>query len=864
MLFAALISSLPPPAQVALRRVLLVIPVMAVAKVQRAAVLMFVRRVLLPLLTDAFPAVCGALEGVKLNSSSATLIAALSHAVTAYSLTEKLMKADRAASLAFTTGTTACLFNEEEHLRLLLGAVVDAEAPSLPSALLSAPRPALTAGAPRMCSAFFSTTTPVALKAYLRHVHARPRASHVTIFVPGLLTAPWTTHLIPLLRDLFCRQGTAIVGYDICADAEHYDVDLRHLRDRIRQEPRSTAESSALPPVSSAASPFGVLVLASIRGRRFRNGDKACVFAKMHGWQVVELCLPTLPLDAVHELNPQRRPQWLSARQVQRATSSVRPDVRLTAFDDAGMYGGAVVELCSDDNALLLHMKRQCQPGLVERPVDGAAGQAKARNFPRPAAAVTPRKLPSSAVSATLGAASGASEFITKVWCPWARRLCAAVWREASMLHPGAVTAQEAVAALRRFPLQTSPKVPPRAQAQLRRLLSPRRGGVSTTDNDSAPGDASRHVSANTPVEQRTTYIKTPLAAVSLFAEPQPHAASPVDVGSDRGDKGSLTVAKTTSPARAAAAALMAPEEALTNWAVERRIRLRWSSLLMSLTFAAGGAPRVASDAAAAVGTSAAYLSLWSFVAQLPPWVVTVSAADDGETARGERRSSCCVEAFATALLVRVASPRAVAKLLRDEALVDAAAVRPRAWDSLATTPNSTVEEALTFEDAVVFPGCDQATRLSEELLYLPLSPELPVSARAAMLRVLWDKVPHAGDAASASVRSSWLERRKATGALSAHVQATVNSIYQMHLPQAQRRLDGKALSPAASAGNTLPNGIARGHSGGTVVSAQDAEKVQQFLFDVVPASSVTPSLSAGAALKSLAQTLIPAVMSNL
>ncbi|CBZ29920.1 conserved hypothetical protein [Leishmania mexicana MHOM/GT/2001/U1103] len=848
ILFTALVSSLPPPAQVALRRVLLAIPVMAVAKVQRAAVLMFARRVLLPLLTDAFPAVYGALEGVTLNASSATLIAALSHAVVAYSLAEKL-KADRAASLAFTTGSAACLLSEEEHLRRLLGSVVDAEAPSLPSAQLSVQRLAPTAAAPRMCSEFFSTTTPVALKAYLHHVHTRPRASHVTIFVPGLITAPWTTHLIPLLRDVFCRQGTAVVGYDICADAEHYDVDLRRLHDWIRQERQSTAGSSALPPAPSAASPCGVLVLASIRGRRVRNGDKACVFAKMHGWQVVELCVPTLPLDAVDDLNPQRRPQWVRARQSQRATSFVRPDVRLTAFDDAGMYGGAVVELCSSDNSLLLYMKSQCQPGLVESGVNGAVVQAKVCNSPRLTAAVTPRMLPSSAVNATLDAASGTSELITKVWCPWARRLCAAVWSEAHMLHQGSV------AALRRFPTQAFPKVPLRAQAQLRRLLLPRRGGVSTTGNGNAPGGPLHHVSASTPVEHRTTYITTPLAAVSLLTEPQPPAASPVGTGSNRGGTETLTLTKTTSPAGAAAAALMAPEEALTNWAVERRIRLRWSSLLMSLTFAA------------AVGTSAAYLSLWSFVAQLPPWVVAVSAADDGETARGERRSSCCVEAFATALLVRVAcpaSPRAVAEVLRDEALVDAAAVRPRAWDSLAATPNPAGEEALKFEDAVLFPGCDQATRLSEELLYLPLSPELPVSARAAMLRVLWNKVPHTVDAASASVHSSWLERRKAACALSAHVQATVNSVYQMYLPQAQRGRDGKALSLAASAGNTPPSVIAWGHSGGSAVSAQDAERVQRFLFDGVPASSVTPLLSAGAALKSLAQTLIPTVMSNL
>ncbi|GET91863.1 hypothetical protein, conserved [Leishmania tarentolae] len=864
MLFTALVSSLPPPAQVAIQRVLLIISAMTVARVQRTVVLMFTRRVLFPLLTGAFPTVFGALEGVKLNSSSATLIAALSHAVIAYSLAQKLLKADREASFAFTKDFAACLLSEEEHLRRLVGAVVGVEVPSLSSPLLSAPRPALMGTPPRMCSVFFSTTTPVALNAYLHHAHARRRASHVSIFVPGLLTAPWTTHLIPLLHDVFCRHGTAVVGYDICVDAEHYDVDLRHLRDLILQGRQSTTESSAPPSPSRAASPVGVLVLASIRGRCVRNRDQALVFAKMHGWQVVELCVPTLPLAAVHDLNPQRRPQWVRARQAQCATSSVRPDVRLTAFDDAGMYGGAVVELCSCDIALLLHMKNQCQPGFVEGGVNDAARQAKTCNSFLPATAVTLCTLPSSAVTATLDAASGTSEFI-KVWCPWTRRLCAAALREACMLHQDSVIAQEALAVLRRFPTQTFSNVPLRAHTKLRRLLSPDKGGDKTTDDNSAPGDALHRVSASTPVEQRTTYITTPLAPVSLLTAPRFPAAAPVGSGNNQGGKKSLMVAKTPSPSRASAAAPITPEEALTSCAMEHRIRLRWSSLIMSQTFSIGGAPTVSSDSAAAVRTSAAYLSLWSFIAQLPPWVVAVSAADDGETAQGERRSSCCVEAFATALLVRVfhpASPRAVAELLRDEALVGAAAVRPHVWDSLATTPNSIREDVLKFEDAVVFPGCSQATRLSEELVYLPLSPELPVSVRAAMLQVLWNKVPNAGDAASASVHSNWLERSVTVGALSAHVQATMNFIYRMHLPQVQRGHNGKVLSSTASTVNTLPNVIAQGHSGGNV-SAEDAERVQQLLFNGV-CSSVAPPLSAGAALKSLAQTLLPAVVSSL
>ncbi|CAM40670.1 conserved hypothetical protein [Leishmania braziliensis MHOM/BR/75/M2904] len=837
MLLAALIGALPPPAQVVLRRALRVISVMTLAKVQRTAVLMLARRLLLPLITGAFPTASGAFKPAKLNSSSATLIEALSHAFTVYSLAKKLIKADRGDSFVFTAATAACLSSEEGPLCRLLGAVVGTEALSLSSALPSVPPSVSTAAPPRMRSALFSTTTPVALNAYLRYVHARTRASHVAILVPGLLTAPWTTHLIPVLRDAFRSQGTTVVGYDICADAEHYDVDLRHLRDLIRQVRRSTAKPCALSSASSAASLTGVLVLASVRGRSVRNGDEACVLVKMHGWQVVELCVPTLPLDAVHDLDPKHRPQWMRKRQAQCTTLSVRPDVRLTAFDDAGMYGGAVVELCSDDSALLLHMKSQCQPGQVENRGGDAVWQTKARSYPR--------------LTATLDAVTGASKFIIKVWCPWAHRLCAVAWQEAGMQHQGTAMAQEALAMLHRFPTQTLPRVPLYAQAQLRRWLLRRRGGTGTTDDDGISGVASHRVSADTPVEKRTTYITHPVATDSV-----------------QGGKKSLTVVKSESSARIAAAALTAPEEMITNCTMEWQIRLRWSVLLMSPTFSSDSAPRVTSDAAGATRTFAAYLSLWSFVAQLPPWVVAVSAADDGETARGERRSSCCVEAFATALLVRVAdpaSPRATAELLRNEALVEAAAVRPRAWDSLATARDASGVEVLRFEDAVVFPGCAQATRLSEELLYLPLSPDLPVSVRAAMLRLLWDEVPHAGGAASESVHSRQPGCSRAAGALSAHVQATMNSIYRAYLPQAQRGHDGKALPSSASGSNTLPSAIAQSHSREGVISAQDATRVEQFLFDgVSSSSSVASPLSAGAILKSIAQTFIPALGSNL
>ncbi|KAG5469392.1 hypothetical protein LSCM1_02609 [Leishmania martiniquensis] len=864
LLLAALEGSLPPAAQAALRRVLCVIALMARAKVQRAAVLMFARRVLFPLLTGSFSTASGLPKAAKLSSSSATLIAELSHAAIVCSLAERLLKVDWRASLRFTEATAARSPSEEESLLRFLGAVVDSGAPSLPSAPLSVPLPYPIAAPPRRCSAFFSTTTPLALKAYLNYLHARPKSSPVAIFVPGLLTAPWTTHLIPIMRDFCRRQGTVVVGYDIRADAAHYDVDLRHMRKLIHQLRRREADSLA----SGAAPEAGVLVLASIRGRSVRNREKACILAKMHGWQVVELCVPTLPPDAVRGLEPQGRPQWVSARQSQCTMSSVRADLCLTAFDDAGMYGGAVVELCSADSALLMHMKRQCQPERAESRYNDRAWQAKARFSPHPAApALRRRALLSSALTATLNAVSGTSELIAELWSRWVHRLCTAAWCEANMLRLGSAMLLETSAGLRRFPQQMLLSVPLYAQEQLRRLLAHCTRGVGPAANGSATRVASHSISASTSVEERTTYITAPLAAASLRAAPQSPATSPVDAYTDGGGGGSLTVAGSLSPSRAAAATLTAPEDEPTNSAVEWRIRLRWSWLLMLPIVAVGGAPQAASGAATTAHTSVEYVSLWSFVAQLPPWVVAVSAADDGETALGSRRSSCCVEAFATALLVRLAypaSPRAVAELLRTEARVEAAAVRPRTWDSFAAAPDTVGVEALKFEDAVLFPGCTEAARLGEELLYFPLSSSLPVSVRGAVLRVLWDKVPHAEDVDRASMQLRWLQGSRVASAVSDHVTATLNSIYQRHLASAQQRRDSSALHSGTDGRNTPPSVVAHGHSRAGRVSAQDAERVQRLLFDGASSSSAASSLSVRVALSSLTKNFISAVTSSL
>lgn len=871
MLLTALFGSLPPPAQTALRRLLLLIPVTGLAKMQRVAAQEFAKRVLLPLLTGVLPSsVAQACASVKLPRSSAALLSTLSSAMVLYSAGAKLFKADQRACAAFNPAALAALPSEEELLRCLISAVAGVAAAVPPAAqrrvIPSAPSPP-----PRMCDVLFSTTTPVALKAYLRHTQGHSRASALTVYVPGLLTAPWTTHLVPLLCNAAARRhGTIVVGYDVVLCDAGYDVDLPHLR-KVSQSHRHGEDSSSSKrnatkvtdvlasraAASAAAQAFvpttGVLVLASIRGRRVRNADEACVWAKMQGWAVVELCVPTVPPAALDALAPPPlQPQWMRDRQARCGGAAlVRPDLRVTAFDDAGMYGGAVVEVCTSDASLRLHMQRECQPGLAEGRDDAASARCNAAPAPRTVHSLVP-----AAVASAADAAARSNEFLATVWGPWTQRLCVAAWREADVLHQGSVLAQEAWTALRRFPTQTLPSLPAHAAAQLHRLASLRLfqagSGAGGGQDDAVPT-----ASADTPLEQRTTYITGPLAPLATSG-----LGPPVRPPASRGTRTAAGPAVTRETAVAAAKAALpsVPEQALTNSPVEWRIRLRWSSLLLSPAIASAATPSLSPSSPTTTAT-AAYLSVWSFVAQLPPWVVAVSVAGDDGNDHGAAtpysllRSAACVEASATALLVRVAfpaSPRAAAELLREEAHVEAAAVRSQMWtaqpaDAGARVAPSAGAESFAFADVVIFPGCAKAARLGEELLYLPLSPELPVHVRAAMLRVLWDKVPHAEDAAHAGL----VQRRGSPASLSPHVQATLNHIYRTTLPHARLPRGDDSGMRALAVG------------GAAAVAGQDAERVQRYFFDCAAAVSAS-SLAPLTAAKSLAQTLLLTTMSSL
>ena len=773
----------------------------------------------------------------------------------------------------------------------------------------------------RVCATLFATTTPVALTSYLRHVLACAGHGLVTIYVPGLLAAPWTSHLLPLLRRVQRQHGAHVVGYDLYIDAHHYEVDVRHLQQLAQQQQcsdlsgssrtrlsagSSKAASTAVPPAPTPALDSTVLILASLRGRSVHNRDAAVEYAKSRGWQVMELCLPTLPPQAITMTTTADSNSAVTAAAANLALH-IAPDIHITAYDDAGMYGGAVVHLCVNDRRLLARMFDECQVGLAEVASRAASGTPKRRaarscskSSTRDKSSVLPMLHSTALVTTVTDLGARSSEFLINVWLPWSSRLYYALQAEAeaSALRRVRATAQQSWILMTRFLTETLPMVPFTAQQRIMSLLPGRAlqdrlhalAGKSAEDSVNScaataaaaaaaaaeavgsQNDASRSV-ADATVEQRTTMITQPLPPLDLLpptpparqsSQQQQEAASPASTqraeaskekeeqkvpllpsadaeGAEstidgRGGGNSALMSWMPQLPKPGAATAAGPKEAkVVNTPAEWHIRLRWTALLLAtygdgITGAGVAAPSLPPSSPAANDVcAAAYVSLWSFIAQLPPWVAAVSAEGEESPANGWN----CVEVAATALLVRVAYPassRAVAQLLRDEADVDARAVSTYAWQAdsarqiksnAATTTNTTSHQCVFhFEDAAVMPGCPHAAALAEELVYLPLAPNMATAVRGAVLRVLWEKVPHAYDSVKA--------HRRADGA-PPHVLKTLrvlNRAYMTDTPDLVRSDGERPQGTRKSKYHPL-----RLDTDNLGFSAQDVEQAQQLLF---------------------------------
>ncbi|KPA76635.1 hypothetical protein ABB37_07493 [Leptomonas pyrrhocoris] len=771
----------------------------------------------------------------------------------------------------------------------------------------------------RVSASLFATTTPVALASFLHHVMARAGHEPVTIYVPGLLTAPWANHLTPLMRQVRRRYGAHVVGYDVRVDARLYEVDMHHLHrldercrasSNVRSSARSTTTTATTGASSTAAaspppstSTTSVLLLASLRGRSVHNRDEAFEFAKSRGWQVVELCVPTLPLDAVDSLDdataqpPVGRTHFaVTPALATRLAFCTRPDVRITAFDDVGMYGGAVVHLCVNDRRLIPHMMNACQVGLSDpagaqpgaTPEENAVRSNKGRHVKGAALHSLPTKAITSATDFTVRC----SEFLAHVWFPWSRCLCDVLQdAEVASLLQTKTRLQQALATSSRALTHKLCGIPSVVHRNVRRRLSGgasqtgtftgKSGTVGTVADTQDAGAGEQHITADTAVEQRTVYIAHPLPPLSLVPAPTPptqqqqhdtatpaekyverkganesegeeaKSSSPSSRTTDGGEcvGGALTSWMSRLPKREATGAAATGEAAEgTNTPAEWRIRLRWTAMLLAAyaTAIPCAEPPPLSSAPPARGAAclAAYVSLWSFVAQLPPWVAAVSA--ENEASRQNDGGDCrCVELAATALLVRVAypaSPRAVAQLLCDEAAVDARAVSARTWEDDAGAATAAPDKPprtrdFAFDDVLVMPGCAHVAALAEELLYIPLRFSMDVKARGAVLRVLWDKVPHAYGKAVATPRRS--DGAPATAVR--RLQTLYRNFLSGTLPASIS--EGEARRAASKERKYRP---LRPCSTNLSVSDLDVERAQQAIFhnaqSAVAAAVVTPS----------------------
>jgi hypothetical protein len=928
MLFTALCVSLPEDAQHLLSVFLWVIPFFTLYKVpltttaavRRGIRLLFVRAVME--VADKHPVASQPQTSVWESQLLSTLTQFMLRCLR-YTQMTKLVTS--------LFGSTMQDSIPADHLAALTDAVLcksvlAAAGQSIPARSPASQRALSSPSDARVCAALFATTTTAALSSYLHHVLSRAAHQSVTLYVPGLLTAPWTTHLTPLLHRVQRQHGAQVVGYDVELNAHRYEVNLDHLHKLVQDRdhragnssvkttvfPRSrpTATTAAAASLPAAATTTAVLFLASVRGRCPHNCDKAFELAKSQRWHVVELCVPTLPLPAATQIAGTNRVTATATHLV----LPIIPDVRITSFDDAGMYGGAVVHLCVSDARLIARMTSECQVGFPEirsdvgradTPEKTTGVRSVQQSSHRSATGAMMCSLPSSAIAATTDLTTRSSEYLKSVWVPWASRLRHALQQEAATsLHRVAKMQQSVTAsshsvveALTSLPATTLQRVTGWPPSSARALQSGKRvpptGGAEYCEDSSGQKQQQR-VTADTTVEQRTTVITQPLPPLDLVssaAAPQTprkrESGAPTEEGTAQPQNGLWSFSTSREEGGALTSwmlrlsrqetAVAAAEEAPANTPAEWRIRLRWTALLLS-TYTGGvavaepssGRPTPSRDVC-----TAAYVSLWSCVAQLPPWVGAVSAENEASLRRvssgcvDNGDGSDCVEVAATALLVRVAYPasaRAVAQLLRDETAVDARAVVSRAWDdadksTTTASPPARVSPFL-FEEALVMPGCTHAAALADELLYIPLTLFMDTGVRDAVLRVLWEKVPHAHDT---------VETLRRTDGAPNGVLANLNAIYRTYLA-AEAAAASHTMKTMREAGKVQYRPLRlRSSSSTTDVTPEEAHRAQQLLFrramSWIAAAAAPPSFvsNPGASLAALLKgNVIPAVSSKL
>ncbi|KPI85248.1 hypothetical protein ABL78_5701 [Leptomonas seymouri] len=783
---------------------------------------------------------------------------------------------------------------------VLCDRVLSAVEQSVPARPPTSQRTTSIVSGARVSASLFATTTPVALKSYLHHVLEQSEHETVTIYVPGLLTAPWTRHLVTLLRRVERQYGAQVVGYDVCVDAQRYAVDIHHLHVLAERPTTTRAASSSSSSLSPAASTKAILMLASLRGRPVHNRDEVFQFAKSRGWQMVELCVPTLPLDAVNPMegaNAQAHSAVTIAAAATPAFCSA-PDLRITAFDDFGMYGGAVVHLCVHDRRLITRMLSECQVGLSDSvgagtsptPEKKAFGSSSNRSGDHRVKGAALCSLPSAALTATTDFATRSSEFLTHISFPWSSRLYHALKAEAASRLQAGARMQQSLATTGYVLTQTIPSLALAMRQNVMRLL-PRgasrrtaptmKGGEEGNVEDAAEAAVgAQRSNTDASIEQRTSLITHPLPPLDLLPppapqlhgaitsadkqkepkvkeeDPQPLLPSSLATEGAIGMGGALTSWMSWLPRLDSTKAAVAAEaEAFVNTPAEWRIRLRWTALLLAAYSSGFSGPTLPLVQPSPNDVCvAAYVSLWSFVAQLPPWVEAVSAENE-KSLQSQGVGSCgdggcsCVEVASTALLVRVAKPacpRKVAQLLCHEAAVGARAVSERKWEECgaatsAATPSS---RACNFqlEDGLVMPGCPNAVALVKELLYIPLAPAIDVRVRSLVLRALWEEVPHADDAAKTPRRTDGVPDK---------VARTLEMLYESHLSHASAVQKSRGEAKLGETGEPKYRPL-RPRNGNLGVSKQDMERAQQAIFhnaqSMAEAAVVPPSFLTDAA----------------
>lgn len=789
LILKAFVTSLPPPAQQALKILWLVLRWMTVGNVSRAVIRTFLRVFLTSLL---FPKKEGSSGDVGGGGSKAVatntqvqLISRLCDAILWHRRAKELLHL-----LSEPCGATYLSSDD------VVVAEIMRRTATVPSFVM--PK---SEGHRRG----IAVSTTAALHGFLEGLQSGistvPAPVSVSAFIPGLLCAPWTSLLLPVLH----QHDVEIIGYDILLDSVQLEVNMAHLMQQHKKT-RCGLEKKVQ-----------VLILATLRGRHFGNAPAARRYAKSNGWYVVELSVPVY--SSLQQRSYLAMPAHRSHSEYFATT-----DVAITAFDDAGNFGGAVVELHT----------HACLAAYVLRRCTTATGRDNEGSIPQ-------QRQSSAEVSCSSA----------PVWWSWVGHLCRAAIFETVLYYGTECYAsrftfslqrlmESGLSTVLRLPLPSSARKA--ATSETKETVPDTKSGVEANMNEpiTSTNVSQKGESNETKGEENIVVITAPLPPLSHSCEAtaegcattSPPENSPSKPSSDKDPANgrnsrnavrwpslSFSIPSLCRESRSLSVSPFSSGEGLEQ--AEWRIRIRWMCLFLQScgSYTQNAGPAIESAATSErQAADAAFLSLWSLILDLdgsatksptaplasltatlsdggsysPLFVASADSPDSKVPWDCTELSSSCVLLWHPTSNVVSSSIQVLQKNLQEVAHVEAKIVSPISYTDYRT--RDTTKSPVCFHEVVYFDDCIQARQVVKQLVYVPFSTTMSNDVREAVLRELVPASKNSTDASAARKEKD-----------SSVVSTVLHDIYSRYLAMLQKQESADAVAPSIHSSELPP-----------------------------------------------------------